>query len=386
MQTVTTSNWKWRRGHTTNDGRARVAGPRERRLGIAALCAISLLPTHAVRAGGLTCESDQVVMISVGPGPEDFAWDSTRSRLLISSVFRTTKNKSAGRIQALTIPVGEAPTTPRRLVKDLILVDRPVKRPIFYPVGLSLVANGSDTLLYVIVSGGGVRGPHAIEKFRVEDDRLVFQDLFESTLLIEPNDVLALPGDELYVSNASGHYGVKRVFEQLFKKRWSTVVHRPAGSRNATSDDIPWETVASGIGFPNGLSLGAAGGQLHVAAFNEKRLLTFQRDSETGRLSKKPVRVVSLPAHPDNLTEDGDAVVIAAHPDRKKTLANIRDNTKASPSVVYRIAADGSFHQIFADDGAKVSASSTAFIRDRVLYVSQVGRPSIAVCPLVSAD
>jgi sugar lactone lactonase YvrE len=326
----------------------------------------------SAQAAGPVCVPSHLVNVTVGPGPEDLAWDVKRSRLLISSALRSDKRKCEGQIQAMPIPLVGLGVSPKPLVSSLAL-DRSVAGKPFCPIGMSLIDEGEDTYLYVIVTGLNHGDPKAIEKFRVEEERLVLLDRFEDKLLLEPNDVVAAPGDELYVSNASGHRGLARLFEQLFKKRWAKIAHYRRGK---------WTVGVAGIGFPNGLALEAGGTRLRVAAFNERRVLTFVRDAE-GRLTRAK-ETVELDAYPDNLMQDGDDLLVAGHPNRSKTLAHILNPLKAAPSIVYRVNPKGERQVIFEDDGARISGSSTAFIHEAVLYVSQVRRGSLAVCPLTT--
>lgn len=325
-----------------------------------------------VDAQGRECRPQDLRLVAVGEGPEDLEWDAKRSRLLISSAIRSGPYLGYGRIQALHLPIGQGDSA-EGVVRDL-KVERPANRPPFHPIGLSLVNDGDATLLYVVVSSKKKGVPHAVERFLVEDDRLVYQRPFESELLNDPNDVLALRGDELYVSNASGSRSlVKKLWEHAFKRRWSSVSHHRQGH---------WSVGAPNIAFPNGLAFDEKRERLWIASFNARQLLSFRRDPADGSLARVDTEAIALEAHPDNLMWDGDRLLVAAHPSRRKTLCQIADQELNAPSVVYAVGQDRAIDILYSEHGERISGSSTAFIHEGVLHISQVRRGEIGVCVL----
>lgn len=353
--------------------------------GVVLLSALITAGADAAPPCAEACRPGTLRTVKVGPGPEDMAWDAKRSRLLLSTADRSAKAATEGHIQALPL----SDDGPAASATDLPRDGRPEGRR-FYPVGLSLLETDGDTLLYVIVRGVG-KEPDRVEKYRVEADRLVYLDHFESPLLVTANDVLALPGDELYVSNASRRRNpIRAFFEVAFKRRKSFVAHHRDGT---------WSKAAEKISFPNGIAAssstaacpdGAAScpDRVYIASFNERRLLVFERDTATGVLTPATPKQIRLGAHPDNLLWDGPTLLVAAHPKRTRTFLHLLRGSRA-PSVVYRVHVSGSPEvcELMREPGCQVAGSSTAFVYEtasdkKLLIVSQVRRPSIGVCEL----
>jgi hypothetical protein len=308
-------------------------------------------------------------------------WDRKRSRLLISSAVRSRSGGREGRIQALRVPVAERPS-----LVDLCVHRRPADIGPLVPIGLSLREDEEQTLLYLVAKAVGRPGRGAIEKYRVEEDVLTFLHRFETPLLTVPNDLLALEGDELYVSNASSSAHGRGALEVALKEARSSVVHRRRGAPCAPEDGC-WETAAGGIAFPNGIALQRGGSpeedRLRVAAFNAKRILSFQRDRETGRLTRRADEDAPLPAHPDNLMLDDEGrLLVAAHPSRPKTFLHLLRLRSTTPSVVFRVGPGKEVTELFVDSGKKIAGSSTAVAVDGRLYISQVRQGFVGVCRL----
>lgn len=304
------------------------------------------------------------------PGPEDIELDLSgpAARLIVSAVER----RKAAQGAIFAIPVGQdgalgAPRALEVVGRD----DTP-----FVPHGISLVGEAKPRL-YVI--NHIARDRHAVEVFRLDGERLAFVDRLTSPLLTTPNDLVTLADGQIYVTNTGRTSGIAGALALLLVRRLGSVVHHKDGR---------WTEVATGIAFANGIALAPDGGALYVAGTRDKALYVFRRDPRTGTLGAES-RTIVIGSGVDNLTwTDGNTLVLAAHPSLFPFVLHASGVRQRSPSEVYRVDVSGARapELVFADDGTRVSAASTAILwRDR-LYMGQVFSPGVIACSLTAVS
>jgi Strictosidine synthase len=316
------------------------------------LCMVLTAALVGEAAAATPCGSNSY-LVWASPGPEDFELqqDGPRGpRLILSADDR--REHGGGRIVFLDLQ------GPRQdIAEEATIVGRDSLPPL-HPVGISLVGS----MLYVIHADDRQRW---IERFHVEAMTLrAAGPPLQSPFVTTPNDLIALPNGEIYLSNTG--YGRNKI-----RDFFATLVHAKRGSV-AHYDGKQWKTFAPRIYFPNGLAVDRD--QLFVSVFGAKELRIHSRTS--GRLLK----TVELDAHPDNLMWEvpGRVLDIAAHRSPTKTALHVFSKRFSSPSIGYAYdVAAGRVDTIY--DRPEFNASSTALaVRDRI-YVSQLADPYVAV-------
>jgi len=300
------------------------------------------------------------------PGPEDLELDTVsvaaRPRQKVSSQRRPGTN--GGAIFAVPLENGQfgAPSA-------LPLQGRDPRIP-FHPHGINLVA--TERLLYVINHAG--QGRHLIEVFDIRELELAYRrTLPETPLLVSPNDLAALPGSDVYVTNDRGKKGLLGIVEALFGPHWSNVIH--------FRDGMGWQLATEGIGFANGIAINGSGDRVYVGATRERLVHIFARDPSSGRLTPPPQggrSSIAVGSGVDNLSweeadSSGEWLDLAAHPSLLAFIAYAKGIKKRSPSQAFRVnVVSGEVQQVFDDDGSAISAASTALRFRGRWYLGQV--------------
>jgi len=302
------------------------------------------------------------------PGPEDFEPEPVLkpARIFVSSQNRRLLDEAGefarnGAIFQLSLETGSVP-------EAMILTERDALP--FHPHGISAVARTPFPLLYVI--NHPVHHSHVIEVFEIRQKELRFVRRLRSSLLISPNDLVALPDGQLYVTNDHGTQGgFSRLLEDLLALRQSNVVR---------FDGVTWRVAARNIGFANGVAVSQAGDKLFVGGSRDRGVYVFNRLAG-GALSDAP-RFLDLDSGADNLMwETPEWLNVTAHPSALDFLSHAGDAAKPSPSEVFRIHAETlRVSRIYRDSGAQISASSTALILANRMIISQVFEDFVISC------
>lgn len=331
------------------------------------LLSLALLTLGSLPAGAQPSEP-RPYSIRVGPGPEDF--DLQRNgprgpRLIISSQDRRNRKKPAGQLILMDLN-----GTERDRPRPATILGRD-ELPELRPVGISLVEKPDQTLLYVIHSGDRDRW---IERYVVDGDTLHYDGKLSDPLIATPNDLIALPNGEVYVSNAGlVRNPVSNLFAMLFRRKRGSVVH---------FDGQHWTSLLPHALFPNGLAVDPTLQYLFINLFGAKRILIYDRTARAFLPHE-----IQLDAHPDNLLWEipGERLNVACHRSQWRTGFHIASKRFHAPSVGFRIdpaaAIAGQPAVTPLYDLPRFDASSTALAFDGRVYVSQLIEPFIVVVP-----
>lgn len=302
------------------------------------------------------------------PGPEDFEIDRAdpkKPRLIVSSQERRKRDPNGEAMmpgQIFSVPLDTS-------IPEILTLKNRDELP-FHPHGISLIRQGTESTLYVINHMMSMN--HVIEVFTLKEKELIFKTRIRHPLLIHPNDLVALPDGELYVTNDHGKTGVAGFFEDLFAAGWSNVVHLRKGN---------WEIAAEGMAFANGVQVNPKGDRLFVSGTRDGGIHVYPREAATGKIGER-LDFWNLKSGVDNLLwEDEYHIVTTGHPDMLAFLGHLRSAESHSPSEIFRIqAVTGEFERIMANEGTLIDAASTAVIWNGRLYVSQVFDPEVVHC------
>lgn len=221
----------------------------------------------------------------------------------------------------------------------------------FHPHGIGLFRGGDKRLFVVSHRLDG----HFVEIFGVHRDRLVHLESISGPLMHSPNDVAAVGTRAFYVTNDHGSASPSgRKVEEYLQLKRSYVLYY---------DGTAFRKVAGGLGYANGVAVSNDGSEVYVASSVGRNLRVYGRDKETGALSVRST--IGTGFGSDNIEVDSDGSLwVAGHPKMLTFLRHAADGAVLSPSSVVRIEirAGGAYaiHEVFQDDGARLSASSVA--------------------------
>jgi arylesterase/paraoxonase len=187
-------------------------------------------------------------------------------------------------------------------------------------------------------------------------------------LLVSPNDIFAVGPDRFYVTNDH----VTKTKLGRFTEDYLIWPHADLLYFNGTNFRISVQRMA----FPNGVYVTPDGAHLYVTLTNDRRLIAFSREPFFGNVTE--IGSLSIPARLDNISADAQGrLIIAGHPSLIRVNQFRADPGKPSPSEVFRVTLDKSgvptgYETIFADDGGRIGASSSAAMVGKRLLIGSV--------------
>lgn len=281
-------------------------------------------------------------------GPEDILYDKTNNRILISCNEYRDSLPQHGEIQQLNLKDNRATTLP--------IIGLPVEIPL-HPHGFDKQIIDGIEYLYAINHYMDSNKTNSVLKFKINAENLVFVQEFKNSLLISPNDITVLPNGSFYFSNDRNS---SNILELLTNPNGGSVVY--------CDGNDTWEKVDFGLGFPNGMY--NENNTLYVATSRNHALYTYTMQAN-GRLTDR--KVLSTINGMDNITDDGDNLILAVHPDEIQFALLAYFPATKSPCKTYSInKKTGEAKLIFSDDGSIISGSSTGLVVGNDLYLSQV--------------
>lgn len=302
------------------------------------LCSISCTKETAKK------EFTRIVTAS---GPEDIVLNVKNNRLIVSCDERRDDKPNIGVMYQINLTTDES--------VELKMINFP-SIP-FHPHGIDFQqVNGID-YLFVINHYGDALHTTGIEQFKINATNLEFVREYKHPLLISPNDITVLPNGSFYFSNDKNSTDV---LELLLNPNMGSV-----GFCNGADE---WKKVDSFISFPNGMY--NENNSLFVATSRNHALFTYAIQPDGSLIDKK---VLSTINGMDNITNHGDELIVAVHPDEIKFALLSVIPTIFSPSKTYTInKSTGEAKVIFSDDGSMLSGGSTSLVYNNTLYLSQV--------------
>jgi arylesterase / paraoxonase len=248
--------------------------------------------------------------------------------------------------------------------------------PRFHPHGISLwIGEDGKASLFVVNHPfpGTDADAHTIEilDFQPDGTLATRATLRDRTLLVTPNDIVAVGPDRFYVTNTQGNApGGAQALELLLRRSQARLVYY---------DGAKFSAVLEPRRYLNGINVSRDGRQLYLAETTPQNLLVYDRDPATESLTL--TRTIELGTGPDNIEigENGE-LWIGAHPKPLATLQYLTRAEPTAPSQVLRVSPDGQIEEVYLNDGTQISALSTAAARGNRLFFGQVAGDGILDC------
>jgi arylesterase / paraoxonase len=332
---------------------------------VISLCLLGFLTincfSHVDPKGPKNCEK-----ISGTPGPEDLAIDRETGILYISSHERREKNKT-GYIYTLDLKKeAKAPVK--------IETNYPEK---FAPHGIFFANVAGTKKLYVISHPKLIGGnEHTIEIFKIEKEKLIFEATLKNELLLSPNDLFVTQDGKIFVSNdvpSGSQFG--QIVHVLLRLNSSPISYY---------NGKDWSLLSEKTAFGNGILIKKENGKdyLYRSSHVYESVLKYELSySSTGVPELKLVKKIELGSGADNLEEEENGnILVAGHKSNMRFLGHAGNKEKTSPTQIFRIFADGTTKEIYANDGEEISGASTGLSYKNKLYISQVFDPFILSC------
>jgi arylesterase/paraoxonase len=241
------------------------------------------------------------------------------------------------------------------------------------PHGISLyVGDEGNDVLFVI---NHADGKHQIEIYDLKDGNLFHRKTVSDSLLISPNNLVAVGPESFYVSNDHLYVtGIKRTMEDYFRLRLSNVVYY---------DGSHFVEAESGFGYANGINISADGKTLYLCATTERTLHIFDREPTTGKLIQR--EKIKLNTGVDNIeVDEKGGLWIGSHPKLLSFVKHSQDPSKLSASQVLHVTpkpgGEYDIKEIYLNAGDEISGSSVAAVFKSHMLIGAVFEPKFLDC------
>lgn len=299
-------------------------------------------------------------------GPADLQIDPFTHLAFVSSRNREAGEMARGAIHVLSIddPLAEDAWRDRtRGVPE-----------IFEPEGVHFYADGNVRRLFVVNAAA-----KSVELYDVAlNGDLKHLETFHERRLTNPNDVVAVGPRSFYVSN---DFSVSR--DSLLVR--IEFITRAATGKLFFFDGRVWKVAAEDLRFASGVNVSPDGRRVYVAETSGGALKIFDREPESGLLTL--AETVPMDAAIDSINIDRAGTLwIAAHPKPLLLALQKKDSKSRPPSLVMRYddmpGAHGRPAAVYANDGAELSASSSAARLGSTLLIGALYEKKFLICRL----
>lgn len=308
--------------------------------------------------------------ISGTPGPEDLDLIRETSTVIVSSHERRNGLKDIGALFEVSLQ-----DTNQKLESKKIETNYPEN---FRPHGISYAkVKGVDTL--AVISHTLVdENPHTIEIFeRSKVGKWTHTKTLSDPTLTSPNDIFMNEAGEIFASNDNGT-------SNAFRKYWDMII-RSARADIAYYDGKSFQALEVPVLLGNGIYIRKKGNEevLYRSVFAEKAIRVYQVDRTAGKINLKYLESIAIGAGPDNIMEDEKGMLwLAAHDSTYKFIRHVMNRTNLAPTRVFKINPENNeVTEVYANEGAEISAGSTGLVFKNKLLISQVFEDFLLVCP-----
>ena len=341
-------------------------------IGIAILFSIIVIKllSAVIPASGvfLTLESKGVASceaVNIFSGTEDVEIDKNTNLVFVSASNRRSPSDDDG-IYVFDLQNDSNTSRNVRKVSSSELLD-------FHPHGISLWHGDGQTKLFVVSHRS--TGENVVEIFSVGQGGIL--EHLESILfdaMNSPNDVIAVGPRQFYASNDHGYTeGLMMMLEQYFALPFANTVY---------FDGEKGRVIKSGLVAANGINRSADGKTIYISEALKQRVSVFDRNIETGELTK--IKHIDINTVPDNIDIDADGNLwVAGHSKIFEFVTHAADRTKNAPSHIIKVDPNtDKFEDIFISLDGEINAASVGAIHNNTLVVGAVFDGHVMVCPL----
>lgn len=294
-------------------------------------------------------------------GAEDITIDIQTGLALVSS-SSFDENAPNGTIYLLNLKDNEP--KPVSLTDALPLKD-------FHPHGISLYKSAEgDKQLFVV---NHTKAGASVEIFQFTDSSLIHKETMKNDLFISPNDIVGVGERQFYLTNDHDE-----------KKSWwrskKDLLQVPMGNV-CYYDGNKASIVADGFLYANGINVNKDGKRLFVAATTGRKIVVFDRDIVSGKLTEHSEIAVNG-ADNIELDESGD-LWVGCHPKLLAFLAHAKDHSKLSPSEIIKISFENHkpvVESVYLNDGTPLSGSSVGAVWRNKLLIGSVYGDKVLIC------
>lgn len=308
--------------------------------------------------------------ISGTPGPEDLDLIRDTSTVIVSSHERRNGLKDIGALFEVSLQ-----DTNQKLESKKIETNYPEN---FRPHGISYAkVKGVDTL--AVISHTLVdENPHTIEIFeRSKAGKWSHTKTLSDPTLTSPNDIFMNEAGEIFASNDNGT-------SNAFRKYWDMII-RSARADIAYYDGKSFQALEVPVLLGNGIYVRKNGNEelLYRSVFAEKAIRVYQVERTAGKINLKYLDSIAIGAGPDNILEDENGILwLAAHDSTYKFIRHVMNKTNLAPTRVFKINPENKeVTEVYANEGAEISAGSTGLVFKNKILISQVFEDFLLVCP-----
>lgn len=309
-------------------------------------------------------------------GTEDITIDQKTGIAFLSSDNRwaTSLNKKPVKGAIYVLNLNDSILTPLPMTSgSAISKTDDLNQEDFHPHGISFyeTPEGKKMLFVVNHRNSGA----FVEIFEYKNDSLQHKTSVKGSLMVSPNDVVGVGEKQFYFTNDHDEKGSSwRSFKDLLQIGMGNICYYDGQKIIKT----PFE----GLKYANGINKSADGKKIYVAETTAKKITVFDRNIETGILTK--TNEIETGTGVDNIELDTEGSLwVGCHPQMLKFLGHAKDENALSPSEIIKIKLldNGKFEQttVYLNDGSEISASSVGAVYKDKLLIGPVFQGHIVI-------
>ena len=240
-------------------------------------------------------------------------------------------------------------------------------------IGWWMAPNGDLSLLVVNHREDG----HFVEIFDYRGGKLVHRQSVSDALMHSPNDVIPVGPEAFYVTNDHGNATeLGRMAEEYLQLARSYVLYY---------DGKTFRKVAEGLAYANGIITSPDGRTVYVAATVGQKIYVYDRDLNTGDLTRRSIIEAGTGVDNIEIDQRGD-LWIGCHPKLLTFVKYSKNPGALSPSQVIKVTQNspGQYNvkEIYLDNGRPLSGSSVAAVFKDKLLIGSVFDERFLLCRL----